>query len=231
MIKFLSRTIFIMLLLISSSPLFSHAEIFIGEITRTGKEGSSFDLKFENSAKQKQRIQFWVSTETQFKGLSSLLELVNGDEVIVTAQKNISQDERWEADIVELSKIVIRDPGPEVAASTEIVEEKVDRAQTANTVNQDVEVNAFRAKFQTLEKDIEALKQEAVKIPNTLQEKREMLMGDLLKKKIMTEAKLNEYAAAGTEIKNEIFKTVSVWMTDLEETLLRSREELLRVQS
>lgn len=231
MLKNSVRLLPMMLFLAGSFSTLSYAEIFTGEIIRTGSEGSSFNLRLESTAQQKKNLQIWVSTETQFKGLSSLLELVSGDEVIVTAQRNVSNDERWEADVVELSKVVIRDPGREVSASEEIVEEKVDRAQTANTADSDLEIAAFRTRFTGIEAEINALKSKVVKIPDLLQEKRDVLMGELLKKKIMTEAKLNEYLAAGPGAKNEIFKAASLLMTELEEILLRTRQELLEIQS
>lgn len=204
-------------------------EVFKGEVHRTDDGNSSFHLNFEDSSKQMQDIEIWVTTETKFQGLSTLLELVEGDEVIVTAQKNTANQDRWEADQVELSKVVIRDPGAEVPVSKEIVKEKVDRTQAAQSTNQDLEAVDLENKFKKMDNEIEALKLKVAKTSVSLQEKKDVMMGDLFKKKMAAEAKLSEYRTAEAENKNEIFKAANLLMTDLEESLLATKQELLKV--
>lgn len=212
---------------ICSFSVSSYAEVLKGEIQQTPKDGSSFQLNLPKDTGQKQELQIWLSTETKFKGLSSLLELVKGDEVTVTAQKNVSNNNRWEADLVELSKVVIRNPGPEVSVPKEIVKEKVDRAQAAEIPNQDFEMAGLKNKFENMEKEIESLRSKAAGNPDNLQEETDVLLTDLLSKKLLAKSKLSEYQMTDFENKDEVFKSAYLLMTDFEESLLRVRQELV----
>lgn len=116
------------LLVLLSCPRL-YADTFKGEITKLGDDKQSFTLK-TGEAGEKKEIQVWLVTETKFKGMSSLAEVSKGDEVTVSAQQNASNG-HWEADQVELSKIVIHDPGAEVPVPKQITEEKKDRIQEA----------------------------------------------------------------------------------------------------
>jgi hypothetical protein len=225
MFKLLIRAIFVSSFIFSTA---AYAEILKGEISQTSKDGSSFNLAFEDAAKQKQELQIWVSTETKFLGLSTLGEIVKGDEVKVTAQQNTANANRWEADVVELSKVVIRDPGPDVSASKEIVEEKVDRAESAQNSNRGLEIADLKNKFKALDVEIENFKSKAAKNPFSLEEKKDVLLGDLAKKKLMAQAKLDEFQMTAEENRQEVLKSAYLMMTDLEESLMRAKSELLK---
>lgn len=118
--------IFLTIVFISIPQLY--AEQLKGEITEISEDKRSFNMNAKDAAGKTQELEIWLAAETQFKGLSSLTEVVKGDEVTAEAQFNTSTD-RWEADSVELSKVVIRDPKPETPVAKEITEEKIERSE------------------------------------------------------------------------------------------------------
>lgn len=99
------------LFLSAGTPLFA-STVIKGDVKKVSAEGKNFSVTNQET---KQEAEIYLSVETKFVGLSSLLELVPGDEVAVTAQKNAVSG-HWEADSVTVSKMVIRHPKSDTAA-------------------------------------------------------------------------------------------------------------------
>lgn len=160
------------------------AEEIKGEVKSVSLEGRSFKLKELNSQKE---VEIWLSIETQFQGLSSLRQLVKGDEIVVSAQKNKSND-RWEADAITISKVVLRNPKSDI----EVLNQTPEKTATVASIEEESKnriKREMRAILEDFDKKIEAIKARA-RVEISLQEKYDMLTKDLAVKRKKAEENL-----------------------------------------
>ncbi len=159
------------------SPLFAQAEVISAEIKKISTEGDSFKIVRQDNHRE---MEVWLSVETKFEGLSSLHELVAGDEVIVDTQKNLDNG-RWEAAALTVSKMVIRNPKSDVETMSETPEMPASAASMEDEARARIK-NEMRLNLEGLDKKIDALKGETAKT-SQLQERYDILTKDLAPKR------------------------------------------------
>ena len=201
----------------------SYADVFKGEITKDGDDKQFFKLAYEDSHVKKE-LQIWVTTEIKFMGLSTLTEVVNGDEVTVTAQLN-TESNRWEADSVEISKVMIRDPIAEAPVPQAIVQEIADRAVEAKAAKPGIDLAATETRLAEMEKAIDTLREKTLHTP-MLQEETDMMLADLGKKRIVLKSKIEEFKAGSSDQLEEIAVGMGKAADELQEALLEAEQEI-----
>ncbi len=146
--------------LLAGFGLNAQADTMQGEVQRVPPEGKAFDLL---RADTNETSQIFLLSETKFNGLSSLLELVKGDEVTVTAQRNVASG-HWEADSVTVRKMVIRNPESDLKTLKETPEKSASVASLENEtkVRAEKEAKLFLEGF---DKEIAVIKKASRKSP------------------------------------------------------------------
>lgn len=206
------------------SPAKSYADVFRGEITKAGEDKRSFILLYEDQAKSKKEIRIWVTPETKFLGLSTLPEMINGDELIVTAKNNIDIS-RWEADSVELTKARIRNPEPETPVTEALSDESKIRTAEDKAEKPHLDLAEVEKRFADMEKQIDALPEKALK-NSSLREKIDILMADLDKKRMALKTLIEECRTANAEQLPKLTQKALMADEELEEAIRNASSEI-----
>lgn len=197
------------------------AETIQGEVQQVGKDGRAFSVLNQTS---KENAEIFLSPETKFNGLSSLLDLIKGDEVTVAAQRNTANG-RWEADAVTVVKMVIRNPQSDIETLKETPEKSaaVASLETETKVRTEKEMRVFLEQF---DKDLAGIKN-SVKKDRVLKKKFKELTKNIKQEKKAAWKNVEAFAKAPVDACNAAKADADASIQGLKNRLQTLKEQIV----